>query len=513
MPVPNPFIPNKPASDQKALSGRRRELRLLLSYLLDTEHPQSCVIIGPPFIGKTSLLAHLLARQHAQTTRRSDTTSIHAERLARTIQILLPMSDLTTAHIDRFYQRLFQEARRRLLDLAKQGFPALSIPSRTPAGDPSTPLDRLHDLLHNASASGYRFHFLLDNFTATLENPAAFNDAFFTQLRSCAQQYNVAWLITSDRPPLSLWDAADIARAPFFSLLRRITLGLLPDDEADALLEETSQRASHPFTPDERAALLRLAGPHPAFLQLAGWHFYESRFMRRLPSRSALSDATYRYTEAANPLYSALWERLNSAERQALLANLAAIDHPDTSAPFPTPEQEEILQSLAHHQALLRQTGERTRYLPFGEGFATFLRNLPPDSARTDEDEYNDFARLARQACVSNEDQAHIQTALDLFRQGRYEPGLRTLFPSLENIAGALVQQRARHPAPQQLGPRIEALHHAGAISQETFTLAMRLIRERINATHGYTIADARHVARSAVILGRRLLQEASNLA
>src|SRR6185437_12956698 len=90
----NLFIPNKPANDVGAFWGRQRELRLLSSYLLDSEQPQSCVIVGPAHIGKTSLLYHLLARHHAPAAAAPTLSPAQTERLARTVEILLPLSDL-----------------------------------------------------------------------------------------------------------------------------------------------------------------------------------------------------------------------------------------------------------------------------------------------------------------------------------------------------------------------------------------------------------------------------------
>ncbi|HEU5366935.1 MAG TPA: hypothetical protein VFU69_00660, partial [Ktedonobacterales bacterium] len=155
----------------------------------------------------------------------------------------------------------------------------------------------------------------------------------------------------------------------------------------------------------------------------------------------------------------------------------------------------------------LRLADDGERYLPFGEGFAAFLRDLPADAARTDEDEYRDLARLSMQSEAAREKRETIQTALEHFRLEKYEDGLSLLFPALENVAGALLKQRTRH-IPQQFGPRLEELHHLKAISQETYDLGFRLIRDRINAVHGYTIANSHQVARSAVILARRLLEE-----
>jgi hypothetical protein len=493
----NLFSPNKPTYDLAAFRGRQRELRLLSSYLLDSEQPQSLVIVGPAHIGKTSLLYHLLACRYAPTSAPTDLSTAQAERLARTIEILLPMSDLANAHVDRFYQRLLPEMRKQLS--------ALALP-KPGSGDLTGPLERFRELLDTASGAGYRFHFLLDDFTAVARNPRAFNEEFFTQLRSCAQSYNAAWVLASERPLLDLLENPDIAQAPFFSSLRHITLGLLSDQEAEELLEETFRRSGRAITPEERAALVNLAGPHPAFLQLIGWHFYQARFARRMASRAALSDTIHRYTAAAGPLYSELWENLTTPQRQTLLAALLDKEQP-IAAQLVGDEQTTLLKTLAQQHALLRLADESQHYLPFGEGFAAFLRDLPADAARTDEDEYRDLARLAMQNEAAREKRDTIQTALVHFGAEKYEDGLSLLFPALENVAGALLNQRARH-IPQQFGPRLEQLRHLGVISQETFDLGFKLIRERIKATHGYTITNPQQVARDTVILGRRLLEE-----
>ncbi len=507
----NLFAPNKPASDVGAFWGRQRELRLLSSYLLDSEQPQSCVIVGPAHIGKTSLLCHLLARRHAPAAAQPHLSPAQTERLARTVEILLPLSDLVSAHADRFYQRLLSEMTKQLSALAAQGQPALALPKHSGAADHATPLERFGELLDIACAADYRFHFLLDDFAAVTQNPKAFDEEFFTQLRSNAQFYNVAWVLASTRPLLDLWDTPALAEQPFFGSLRHISLGLLSQEEAEALLEETFRRSGRALSADERAALINIAGPHPAFLQLIGWHFYEARFARHMAARAALSDATHRYITAAHTLYSTLWEGLTTPERQALLTTLHSKEQNSAASP-PDDERSALLKTLAQQHALLRLADDDERFIPFGEGFATFRHDRPAEAARTDEDEYRDLTRLAIQSEAAREKRDTIQTALAHFRIEKYEDGLSLLFPALENIAGALLQKRARK-VPQQFGPRLEELRHLDAISQETFELGFRLIRERINATHGYTIANSQQVARSTVILGRRLLEESKRSA
>ncbi len=500
MPAHNPFLPHKPAIGPKAFWGRHREQRLLASYLLDSEQPQSCVIVGPPLIGKTSLLHALMTHQPEHLSAR------YAEQLARTVELFLPMSELVTARVDRFYQRLLQGIRQRLHALAAQGHQKVMLPTHTTTKESGAALEQFDHALAEANAAGYRFHFLLDDFAAVAQNPAAFDESFFTQLRSCANLYNVAWLLASERPIWEVWSEGDLAHHPFFSLLRHITLGPLPEGEAEEVLDETVRQSSHALTNEERRALVRLAGPHPAFLQLAGWHFYESRFVRRMRTSAALSDATFRYTSTARGTYMKLWNMLGLNERQLLLMK---IQEQDEAARTTSGEEEERWQELAQRSGLLISNRVGRGYTLCGDGLATFLRELPPDSEFTAEDEYQELSRLVGQYDASHDERGRIDAVLAQFRQGNFEIGLSALFPALEKITGALIQQRTRRMPPPLLGARLEELRHLGAISQETLELGMQLIPERNSAAHGRAIMHAEQVARSTIKLGRRLLQEA----
>jgi hypothetical protein len=497
---PNPFLLGKLAVGPTAFWGRHREQRLLASYLLDSEQPQSCIIVGPPLIGKTSLLHTLLAQQPEHLPARQ------AQHLARTVALLLPMSELVTARADRFYQRLLQGMRQRLSALAAQGQPKVALPAHTTGKESGAPLEQFEQVLAEASTAGYRFHFLLDDFATVAQNPAAFAEGFFMQLRSCANLYNVAWLLSSERRVVEVWPEGDLAQHPFFSLLRHISLGPLPADEVDELLEETARNAGHALTPEERQALVHLAGPHPAFLQVAGWQFYQARFVRRMSARAALAEATFRYADAAQHDYTRIWKPLNIAERRLLLVLAQASD---LAASASSGEEEEHPQALAQRTGLLlpAEAGPGVRLC--GEGLAAFLRGLPPDSEYSVEDEYQELSRLVAQYDVSHDEHENIETALAQFRAGKYGAGLRTLFPSIEGMTGALILQRTRREPPPFLGARLEELRHLGAISQATLELGLQLVPLRNDAQHGRKIANAEQVARSTIKLGRKLLQEA----
>jgi hypothetical protein len=221
---------------------------------------------------------------------------------------------------------------------------------------------------------------------------------------------------------------------------------------------------------------------------------------------AALSDATFRYTSAARATYMKLWEVLTLPERQLLLEKIQEQSEAARQQPG---EEEGRWQALAQRTGLLLPNEAGSSYRLCGEGLATFLRELPPDSEFTVEDEYQELSRLVGQYDASRDERGRIDAVLAQFRQGNYEIGLSTLFPALEKITGALIQQRTRRVPPPLLGARLEELRHLGVISQETLELGMQLIPDRNSAAHGRAIAHAEQVARSTIKLGRRLLQEA----
>ena len=70
---------------------------------------------------------------------------------------------------------------------------------------------------------------------------------------------------------------------------------------------------------------LELAGPHPFFLQIAGFHLYELPARGEPKSPDAYDQAARRFNAEAEDHYRYLWSQLNKEEQQALLSpNMAS---------------------------------------------------------------------------------------------------------------------------------------------------------------------------------------------
>ncbi|MGD2206673.1 MAG: serine/threonine-protein kinase, partial [Anaerolineae bacterium] len=125
---------------------------------------------------------------------------------------------------------------------------------------------------------------------------------------------------------------------------------------------------------------LELGGPHPFFLQIAGYHLYE------LPGRGepkfpdVYDQAARRFNAEAEDHHRYLWSQLSGEERQALLSpNMA----------------DEGLRKTLQAQALVRKEGRR--FVPFGHAFAVFVEDkrhaeaTPTDSTVIETDSATDL--------------------------------------------------------------------------------------------------------------------------
>jgi serine/threonine protein kinase len=149
----------------------------------------------------------------------------------------------------------------------------------------------------------------------------------------------------------------DTLSSPFFNIFSEMTLGLMIGNESRSLLEILSRQGSGPGFCDEEIELaLELAGPHPFFLQIAGFHLYELPGRGEPQTPDAYDQAARRFNAEAEDHYRYIWSQLSEEERQALLSPNAA---------------DELQRRALQAKALIRQ--EEGRFVPFGHSFSVFL--------------------------------------------------------------------------------------------------------------------------------------------
>lgn len=288
----NPFFHRGPIHDARFFRDRSEEVaqaRQLLSL------GQSIAIVGPRRIGKSSLLLHL-ARL--------------AGRDGRDCYVYFDCEAWADAS---------PEALHALLVEALTGAQGQAAPWPATSA-PLLPYRAFRSAVRAAITPGQRLIFLLDEFESLSANPHL-DAGFFSGLRALATAGEVAFVTASARSLGWLTFAEPSAlSSPFFNIFTQIRLKPFSDDAASALVRELAAEAGAPMADNTVDFVLKLAGPHPFFVQMAAYY----AFAQLDAPSGELAPAAQREVRAefvaqAEPHWRYAWLELAPAERKALV--------------------------------------------------------------------------------------------------------------------------------------------------------------------------------------------------
>jgi hypothetical protein len=156
---------------------------------------------------------------------------------------------------------------------------------------------------------------LLDSFEDIALNPQ-FDSKFFRFLRAQAAMDRVSY-VTATIAPLARVAHRDIVGSPFFNIFYNYALGPLTFEEARELIEKPAQRAGLPFTEEEAALIVKMAGRHPFFIQRVCYYSFEEKMSQKsgLVDERRVRKLAY---EDLQPFFVNLWDRLSEQDRAAL---------------------------------------------------------------------------------------------------------------------------------------------------------------------------------------------------
>jgi len=303
MSLPNPFFHRGPVRDHTYFFGREHASSQALSLLANG---QSIALVGQRRIGKTSLLFHLADAQIFTQNGLSAAEHLFA---------YIDCGGLAGLDQGGLYRILLEE----IYDaLAERG----SNSSRLEALDDDRPITyRVFDrAVRSLSQHGWKLILILDDFEHLSHNQQVDPD-FFSGLRALAAKYPIAYLTASKWPLLELTYAhASTLSSPFFNIFASIRLGLFSEDEARALLTTLAARGGVSFPPAMVDFLLDIPGPHPLFLQIAGFHAFE---LQRIKG-ATLTSADYAelrdiFLSSVEEHFSYYWQNLSTIEQRILV--------------------------------------------------------------------------------------------------------------------------------------------------------------------------------------------------
>lgn len=302
----NPFFHRGPVREAAYFFGRERETRQMLSLL---GNGQSVSLVGQRRIGKTSLLFYLstpeVYQQHGLNPLQSLFVYIDCGGLSN-----LNPPDLYRVFLEEIGDALPEQAQARQLEIPNNSQP---ITYR-----------RFERALRGLTQQGWKLIILLDEFERMSLNPHLDPD-FFSGLRALAGRYPIAYVTASKQPLLALTYAdASTLSSPFFNIFAGVRLGLFSEADARVLLTGLAARAEITFTPATLDFILALAGPHPLFLQIAGFYAFELQQTKGSPlSAEDYADLRERFNASVADHFDYYWRSLSDTE-QRVLATLPA---------------------------------------------------------------------------------------------------------------------------------------------------------------------------------------------
>ena len=183
----------------------------------------------------------------------------------------------------------------------------------------SVPYSDLLGHVRAMAAQNLRLIVILDEFEIFAEN-VQFQPRLFNHLRGFAAQFPVQFVIASKEPLAKLSFAnPDVVSSSFFNIFAPFRLSLFQEQEAVEMLASLSARSNSSFHADTIAFLIELVGPHPHFLQVAGYHAFALQHKGKLSAdaRSAVKEQTLEELEGHLEYY---WRDLSAEEQYTLAA-------------------------------------------------------------------------------------------------------------------------------------------------------------------------------------------------
>lgn len=345
---PNPFFNRQRITNAAYFFGREREIEALYSAVATR---QCRSIVGERKLGKSSLLTHL-ANPH--------TLQAHGFDPEKYVFIYVDLEGMANISYDEFWPEILD----RLESALSPARAELRRLTQELALQAEIRFMQVRRLLRRLDREGLVVVMMLDEFESLATNEA-FNASFYGELRSLAGELGVVYITASKRSLYELtYRHADTLSSPFFNIFSEEPLGLLSQAEAAALLAQLSaMNGGPPFSTSQIEALIDLAGPHPFFLQLAGYYLYAARDEAADPADPVLLDQASaqgvmrRFRAEAEDHFRYLWSQLADEEQVAL-------QHLNVMAP--------LMRKRLLAKALLREDG-MGGLRPFGAAFADFL--------------------------------------------------------------------------------------------------------------------------------------------
>jgi hypothetical protein len=304
--VQNPFFHRGPIHEAKYFFNRQREVSEALGLLRNL---QNVALVGPRRIGKTSLLFHL-----ADPSIHGD----HSLSRAEYVFAYLDGEELTELDAGQIRGAMVGE-----LAAALQTGTSGDEDQARAIALPQGPLTyrAFRRTVRQLTERDLKLILCFDEFECLAAN-RHLGPSFFSSLRGLAGQFGVAYVTASKTLIQALTYAhAGTLSSPFFNTFAYLHLGLFSDEDAQGLIESLAAEAGAPFPSKLRDLVVRLSGPHPLLLQIAGFHAFEAwQAQGGTLKEGDCARTRRRFAAEAEPHFEYYWRQLAAADRYTLAA-------------------------------------------------------------------------------------------------------------------------------------------------------------------------------------------------
>ena len=299
--IVNPYFNRTAIKDPKYFFGRSEEVQYILSLLGNT---QSCSIVGPRRVGKSSLINYI---SNPQVLTKYNLNP--ADYIFVSID-LEGLSDLTQSD---FFYMILQEIRNRTTDselrsrmeglLQKENIRFLD----------------LKNICSEISNLGKNIVFLLDEFEL-ITNNKNLDCNFYSGLRNLANTYNVGYITSSHMPLLNLTLSQETLGSPFFNFFTQLDLNLMKETGVHELITTLSQANDVVFPEEIVNYIKETAGPHAFFLQVLCFHVFNRLKENGSISDSELPEITNKFVAESKSHFQYFWNHCTEEEQKLLLS-------------------------------------------------------------------------------------------------------------------------------------------------------------------------------------------------
>ncbi len=370
----NPYTNRGTIKNPEEFYGREREARRVFSRI-SSSHPQCISIIGERKIGKSSLL-YFISHEDTRKKWLKDEESY--------LFLLIDLQERTgEMTFSTFFQSIFKMLAAKLPNAAEVAnvaeFARIRVPEVVAEGPEVSATsatecyETFKKVVSDIEKQGLKLILLFDEF-GMITRSEYFDTAFFSFLRSIANNHECAYITTSRLKLQKLCHNTDISESPFFNIFTPIPLGQFDRDESNSLIFTPSEQAGVPFDERDAEFVLSIAGHHPLFIQMACAALFDYKSRDGENSQLQVGKVDFEavkkdFLVESTEQFEQIWQDTDESEQQVLCQ--IAIGANITS------QQRYLVRELRRKGHLTDDTPPA----PFSQSFAEFLVEKHPDAA------------------------------------------------------------------------------------------------------------------------------------